>query len=81
MTAPPYFEDLQVGTVFTDAPALTLTEGHAALHQAICGDRLRLALDRTLGGSALGAGPARHLRIPRSSGTSRSASRRSRPGA
>ena len=29
----------------TDAPALTLTEGHAALHQAIVGDRLRLALD------------------------------------
>ena len=57
MTAPPYFEDLQVGTVFSDAPALTLTEGHAALHQAICGDRLRLALDRTLGEAVLGAGP------------------------
>ena len=42
---PPWFEDLQVGTVFADAPALTLTEGHAALHQAIVGDRLRLALD------------------------------------
>ena len=48
MTTPPYFEDLPVGTVFEDAPALTLTEGHAALHQAICGDRLRLALDRRL---------------------------------
>ena len=49
-TAPqaPWFEDLQVGLRFTAAPALTFTEGHAALHQAIAGDRLRLALDRTL---------------------------------
>ena len=57
MTSPPFFEDLPVGTVFTEAPALTLTEGHAALHQAICGDRLRLALDRTLGEAVLGSGP------------------------
>ena len=57
MSAPPYFEDLQVGTVFEDAPPLTLTEGHAALHQAIAGDRLRLALDHTLGEAVLGAGP------------------------
>jgi len=56
VTSPPYFEDLPVGSVFTDAPALTLTEGHAALHQAICGDRLRLALDRTLGAAVLGPG-------------------------
>jgi acyl dehydratase len=56
MTAPPYFEDLMVGTVFGDAPALTLTEGHAALHQAICGDRLRLALERPLSEAVLGAG-------------------------
>jgi acyl dehydratase len=45
-----------VGTVFADAPALTLTEGHAALHQAICGDRLRLALERPLGEAVLGEG-------------------------
>jgi acyl dehydratase len=44
----PYFEDFEVGQVFADAPGLTLTEGHAALHQAIAGDRLRLALDRPL---------------------------------
>ena len=49
MSSPPWFEDLEVGTVFDAAPALTLTDGHAALHQAIAGDRLRLALDRTLG--------------------------------
>jgi len=55
--APPWFEDLRVGTVFTAAPSLTLTEGHAALHQAIAGDRLRIALDRTLADAVLGAGP------------------------
>ena len=59
--APPWFEDLQVGTVFAAAPALTLTDGHAALHQAIAGDRLRLALDRTLGDGVAGAGaPVAH---------------------
>ncbi len=58
-SAPPWFEDLQVGTVFADAPALTLTEGHAALHQAIAGDRLRLALDRTLA-EAVAGGPVAH---------------------
>jgi acyl dehydratase len=54
---PPFFEDLPVGARFEDAPALTLTEGHAALHQAIAGDRLRIALDRELGEAVLGPGP------------------------
>jgi acyl dehydratase len=59
--APPWFEDLQVGTVFSAAPALTLTDGHAALHQAIAGDRLRLALDRTLAEAVAGPGaPVAH---------------------
>jgi len=44
----PYFEDFEVGQVFADAPGLTLSAGHAALHQAIAGDRLRLALDGPL---------------------------------
>ena len=44
---PPYFDDLAVGDVF-GAPGMTLTPGHAALHQAIVGDRLRLALDAPL---------------------------------
>ena len=52
----PWFEDLEVGLRFSTAPALTLTEGHAALHQAIAGDRLRLALDRTLSEAVLGQG-------------------------
>jgi len=40
----PYFEDFHHGLEF-DAPGVTLTEGHAALHQAMFGDRLRLPLD------------------------------------
>lgn len=53
----PYFDDLSVGDVVA-APALTLTEGHAAVHQAILGDRLRLCLDRTLSARVLGADAA-----------------------
>src|SRR5215216_7879420 len=43
-----------MGHVVEGAPALTLTEGHAAVHQAIVGDRLRLALDETLSRRVLG---------------------------
>jgi acyl dehydratase len=50
----PFFEDLHVGQVEAGAPALTLTDGHAALHQAILGDRLRLALDATLSARVVG---------------------------
>ncbi|HWH95780.1 MAG TPA: aldolase/citrate lyase family protein [Baekduia sp.] len=45
--AAPYYDDLATGTTFR-APGVTLTGGHAALHQAIVGDRLRLALDGAL---------------------------------
>jgi len=44
----PYFEDLKVGQLFSDAPAVTLTAGHAAFHDALFGDRLRLPLDAIL---------------------------------
>ncbi|MGH2938441.1 MAG: MaoC family dehydratase [Solirubrobacterales bacterium] len=50
----PFFEDLKVGLVTDSAPALTLTEGHAAVHQAILGDRLRLALDADLSREVVG---------------------------
>lgn len=40
----PWFEDFAVGQVF-DAPAVTLTDGHASLLQSLTGDRLRLPLD------------------------------------
>lgn len=44
---PPYFDDLHRGAVY-GAPGMTVTDGHAALHQAVIGDRLRLALDAPL---------------------------------
>ena len=55
MTGGPYFDDLAVGQVFDDAPAVTLTAGMAAVHQAIVGDRLRLCLDADLAAAVTGA--------------------------
>jgi acyl dehydratase len=46
--ASPYFDDLHVGAVFDETPAVTLTDGHAALHEAVFGDRLRLPLGAEL---------------------------------
>ena len=54
----PYFEDFEVGQAFADAPALTLTSGHAALHQALVGDRLRLPLDASLCAAVTGQAAA-----------------------
>ena len=53
----PYFEDLEAGRPST-RPALTLTWGHAAIHQAIAGDRLRLPLDAELSRAVTGADEA-----------------------
>lgn len=50
----PYFDDLVVGQVFDSAPSMTLTPGIAAAHQAIVGDRLRLALDAELAHAVTG---------------------------
>ncbi len=50
----PFFEQLAVGQVSAEAPSLTLTAGHAAVHQAILGDRLKLALDAELSAAVLG---------------------------
>jgi 2-methylfumaryl-CoA hydratase len=50
----PHFEDFERGQVFDDAPALTLTSGHAAIHQAVAGDRLRLPLDAPLSRAVTG---------------------------
>ncbi|MFL6024106.1 MAG: MaoC family dehydratase [Marmoricola sp.] len=44
----PYFDELEIGQMFRDAPGITLTEGGAATHQAIVGDRLQLALNHEL---------------------------------
>lgn len=51
----PYFDDLRVGQVFDAAPSMTLTEGAAAVHQSILGDRLRLPLDWELSRAVTGA--------------------------
>jgi acyl dehydratase len=52
----PYFEDLQVGQRFADAPPVTLTEGMAAAHQAIVGNRLPLVTAHLLSRQVLGDG-------------------------
>ena len=57
----PYFDDLAIGQVFDWAPAMTLSAGVAAAHQAIVGDRLRLALDTDLCAAVTGSpGPLAH---------------------
>jgi acyl dehydratase len=48
MTSGPYFDELRAGQVFVAAPSMTLTQGLAAVHQSILGDRLRLPLDAEL---------------------------------
>jgi acyl dehydratase len=53
----PYFDELTVGDTFLDAPPLTLTEGGAAAHRAVVGDRLRLFLDHAAGRAVTGSGP------------------------
>lgn len=55
MPGGPYFDDLHVGQVFDSAPPMTLTAGAAAVHQAIIGDRIRLALDTELAAAVVGA--------------------------
>ncbi len=53
----PYFDELSVGQRFTGAPGITLTDGLAAAHQAITGDRLALALDHELCRAVTGGEP------------------------
>jgi acyl dehydratase len=58
-SAGPYFDELTVGDRFAGAPGVTLTPGHAAVHQAVLGDRLRLPLDHALA-TAVAGGPVAH---------------------
>ncbi|MUL63353.1 acyl dehydratase [Mycobacterium sp. CBMA 234] len=51
----PFFEDLAIGQVYDWAPAMTLTDGAAAVHQAILGDRMRLPLDAGLSAAVTGS--------------------------
>lgn len=50
----PWFEEFERGQEF-DAPAVTLTAGHAALYQALFGDRMRLPLDHEVSKRLTGA--------------------------
>lgn len=50
----PFFEDLELGMRARSAPAVTLTDGLAAVHRAIVGDRLGLSLDAELAKRVLG---------------------------
>ena len=52
----PAFEDLSPGQLFGTAPPVTLTDGLAAAHQAIVGERSWLALSRPLAAEVLGGG-------------------------
>jgi len=54
-TGGPFFEDLSIGQVFDWAPGMTLTDGAAAVHQAIVGDRMRLPLDAALAAAVTGS--------------------------
>jgi acyl dehydratase len=56
----PYFDELTVGRRFVDAPAYTLSEGRAAVHQSIVGDRLRLPLDDPSARAVAGRSPLAH---------------------
>lgn len=44
----PYFDDLRTGDVFDSAPAVTLTSGLQAAHDAVVGNRLRISRDHRL---------------------------------
>lgn len=56
----PYFDELIVGQTFPAASAVTLTDGVAAAHQAVVGDRLTLALDEPLARTVTGGGRIAH---------------------
>ena len=48
MTDAPWFEDFAVGDDLSAVPAITVTEGYAAVHQAVFADRMRLPLSAPL---------------------------------
>ena len=46
MIVTPWFEDFKVGDEFNEVPSVTVTEGYAAIHQSVFGDRSRLTVDQ-----------------------------------
>lgn len=55
----PWFEELEVGDTFDNAPPYTLTAGRQAVHQAIVGDRLWLPLNDDIA-TAIAGRPIAH---------------------
>ncbi len=51
----PWFEDFSVGDEFNEVPAVTITSGMTAMHQAVFADRSRLTLDQPLCKSVTGS--------------------------
>jgi len=51
----PYFDEFTAGQAFPPVPGVTLTDGLAAVHQAIAGDRLALSLDAALAEAVTGS--------------------------
>ena len=48
MTEAPWFEDFSVGDDLSHVPSITVSDGYAAVHQAMFADRYRLAIDAPL---------------------------------
>ena len=55
MTVVPWFEDFFVGDDLSAVPSVTVTQGYAAAHQMVFGDRSRLALDWPLAEAVTGS--------------------------
>ncbi len=51
----PFYDDLEVGDILGGAPAVTLSEGLAATHQAILGGRMHLLLNHDLSRAVTGS--------------------------
>ncbi len=52
----PWFEDFSVGDNLSAVPSVTVTDGYAAIHQMVFGDRSRLPLDLVLSRQVTGQG-------------------------
>ncbi len=56
LVSAPWFEDFKVGDLLSEVPSVTMTDGYAAAHQMVFGDRSRLSLDVSLAEKVTGEG-------------------------
>lgn len=54
MSDAPWFEDFSVGDDLSEVPSVTITDGYAAMHQAVFADRMRLPVDGPLSKAVTG---------------------------